>query len=35
MAELNPKRAVSDMKALRALTSNEMGNQRVVFTETG
>ena len=34
MAELNPKRAVSDMKALRALTSNEMGNQRVAFTET-
>ncbi len=34
MAVLNPKRAVSDMKELRALTSNEMGNQRVAFTET-
>ncbi|HTP57293.1 MAG TPA: M20/M25/M40 family metallo-hydrolase, partial [Spirochaetia bacterium] len=34
MAHLNPKRAVSDMKELRALTSNEMGNQRVAFTET-
>ncbi len=34
MAELNPKRAVADMKALRAMTSNEMGNQRVAFTPT-
>ena len=34
MAELNPKRAVADMKALRALTSNEMGNQSVASTET-
>jgi len=34
MAQLNPKHAVSDMKELRALTSNEMGNQRVAFTET-
>ncbi len=34
MAVLNPKRAVSDMKELRALTSDEMGNQRVAFTPT-
>ncbi|HET6450254.1 MAG TPA: hydantoinase/carbamoylase family amidase [Spirochaetia bacterium] len=34
MAELNPKRAVAEMKELRALTSNEMGNQRVAFTPT-
>jgi hydantoinase/carbamoylase family amidase len=34
MSEPDPKRAVADMKALRALTSNENGNQRVAFTET-
>jgi len=33
-AILNPKRAVSDMKTLRGLTSDEMGNQRVAFTPT-
>ena len=34
MAGLNPKRVVAETKELRALTSNEMGNQRVAFTET-
>jgi N-carbamoyl-L-amino-acid hydrolase len=34
MTALNPKRAVSEMKTLRELTSDEMGNQRVAFTET-
>ena len=32
MIPLNPQRALDEMKALRALTSDENGNQRVVFT---
>jgi len=32
MIPLNPQRALDQMKALRALTSDENGNQRVVFT---
>jgi N-carbamoyl-L-amino-acid hydrolase len=32
MIPLNPSRALDEMKALRALTSDENGNQRVVFT---
>lgn len=32
MIPLNPNRALNQMKALRALTSDENGNQRVVFT---
>ncbi len=31
---LNPKRAVAELKELRALTGNEDGAQRVAFTET-
>jgi N-carbamoyl-L-amino-acid hydrolase len=34
MAQLDPKRAVTMMKALRDLTSDANGNQRVVFTPT-
>jgi N-carbamoyl-L-amino-acid hydrolase len=32
MISLRPQRALDEMKALRALTSDENGNQRVVFT---
>lgn len=32
MLPLNPQRALDEMKTLRDLTSNENGNQRVVFT---
>jgi len=32
MTPLQPQRALDEMKALRALTSDEHGNQRVVFT---
>lgn len=34
MASLNPKRTVSELKELRALTSDENGAQRVAFTKT-
>lgn len=34
MKTIDPRRALDDMKALRALTSDENGNQRVAFTET-
>ena len=34
MSVLNPQRAVDDLKELRELTGNELGAQRVSFTDT-